>query len=231
VCGNGQVESKVSKFSNLKSHLRRWGWLPTAYWVILRVASDYLGLHAFVIRIRLVTVDADNPCDLPDLEFRAVDSEEFMKWVDDSALELDAAFARAALERGDRVFGAFDGSLLVAYVWRSVVAAPHTDDLWVRVERPYCYAYKSYTRPAFRGNHVAPALILFSDQEMLKLGYTYRAAYVALANFPSLKLVGHLSSQHIGYAGFIHWFGRYFTFRSKSVEDIGFEFFERGSNA
>ena len=225
----GQVESNMSNFSKLKLHLRRWGWLRTAYFLILRVTSDFLGLHIFAVRTRLATIEVDDPCEMADLEFRRLDNEELVKWADDAGLELGADFLCAARERDNIAFGALDESLLIGYVWRSTTSVPHTDDIWVRVERPYCYTYNSYTRPAYRGNHVAPALILFSDQEMLKLGYTHRAAYVALTNFSSLRLVGHMDSQHIGYAGYLHWFGRHFPFRSRSVKAIGFEFFEPGS--
>ncbi len=62
-------------------------------------------------------------------------------------LDLDANFLRAADERGDIAFAVFDKSLLISYLWGSVTSAPHTDELWVRVERPYWYSYKSFTRP------------------------------------------------------------------------------------
>lgn len=215
----------MSNLNKLKSHLRRWGWLRTAYLLAMRAAARFFGIHVFVVRTKSAAVEVGDPGELGDLEFRRLDIEELMALVDKAELELDSDFLRAARERGDMAFGALDKSLLTAYTWRSVTSTPYTDDVWVRVERPYAYSYKSYTRPAYRGRQIAPALVLYADQEMLKLGYTDRAAYVEVTNFASLKLGVHMGSHPIGHIGFLNWFGRYFFFRSKAVADIGFEFF------
>jgi hypothetical protein len=194
----------------------------------MRIASRFLGLHVFVVRTKLATVEVDDPCEMTGLEYRRLDTESLMKWVDDPELDLDADFLSAASERGDIAFGVLADSVLIAYVWRSVKSAPHTGDLWVRVGRPYGYSYKSYTRPTYRGNHIVPALILYSDQEMLKLGYTHRAGFIAVTNYASLELGKHMGSDSIGYIGFLKWFGRYFFYRSRLVAEIGFEFFQVG---
>ena len=216
----------MSKLNKLKSHLRRWGWLRTVYLMVMRFASHFLGLHVFVVRTKLPNIEVNNPCELADLEFRRLHAKKLTKWSDDLELDLDADFLRAADERSDIAFGVYDKSLLISYVWGSVSAAPHTDDLWGRVERPHWYSYKSFTRPAYRGNHIVPALIIFSEQEMLKLGYSHRAGYIAVTNFKSLEIGKYMGSYVIGYIGYLKWFGRYFFFRSKRVAEIGFEFFE-----
>ena len=196
------------------------------YRLIMRGAGDYLGIHVFVIRTRFTTPETPHPCDLPAIEYRLIDSDTLIQASDDPALDLDREFIQAALERGDLAFGAFDKSLLVSYVWRSTASAPDTDDLWVRVDRPYCYSYKSYTRRDYRGNHIVPALILYSDREMLKFDYTHRAGFIEITNFASLALGNRMDSRLIGHAGYLKWFGRHFTFRTRAVAEIGFEFFE-----
>ena len=196
------------------------------YHLIMRGAGDYLGIHVVVVRTRFTTAKTANPCDLPKIEYRLIDSDELIRAIDGPELDLDQDFVRAARERGDLGFGAFDKSKLVSYVWRSTTSAPHTDRLSVRVERPYCYSYKSFTRMDYRGNHIAPALILYSDQGMLKLGYTHRVGFIAATNFASLAIGARMESRVIGHAGYLQWFGRYFFFRSKQVADIGFEFFK-----
>ena len=217
----------MSKLNKLNSHLRRWGWLRTAFFLIMRIASDFLGLHVFMVRTRsIVEKEISNPCKLPDIELRHIEEDELLTFVDDAELSQDRETVHAAIERGDIVFGAFDGANLVAYAWRSTTSAPYTDDVWVRVAHPYSYSYKSYTRQEFRGQHLVPALILFSDEEMLKKGYTHRAAYVGITNYPSLAMGKQLDSQPIGHIVVLKWFGRHFFFRSKRVADIGFEFFE-----
>ena len=226
ISGNQSGYSRMSKLNKLKLHLQRWGWLRTAYLLAMRAAAKFIGLHIFVVRTKSAALDVDVPGELGDLEFRRLDIEELMALVDKAEVELDSDFLQAAHERSDMAFGAFDKSLLTAYTWRSVKTTPCTEGVWVRVERPYAYSYKSFTRPAYRGMHIAPALVLYADKEMLKLGYTDRAAYVEVTNFASLKLGAHMGSHPIGHIGFLNWFGRYFFFRSKRVADIGFEFFK-----
>jgi len=192
----------------------------------MRGAGAYLGIHVILVRTRFTTEDVSNPCDLPEIEFQQIDSDTLSRAINDPELDVDQEFVQAAIYRGDLGFGAFDRSQLVAYVWRSTTSAPHTDDLWVRFERPYCYAYKSYTRTDYRGNHIVPALILYSDEEMLKKAYTHRVGFFAVTNFASLAMGDRMGSRTIGYAVYLHWFGRYFFFQSRQVANIGFEFFE-----
>ena len=220
------MTAMTSKGSRLKAFARRWGWPRAICHLIMRGAGNYLGIHVFVDRTRFTTAETPNSCDLPDIEYRLIDSNTLIQASDDPSLELDREFVHAALERGDLGFGAFDKSRLVAYAWRSTSCAPDTDDSWVRVGRPYCYSYKSFTLTDYRGNRIVPALILYSDQEMLKLGYTHRVGIAAVTNFASRAIGAHMDSRVIGHAGYLKWFGRHFTYRSKAVAEIGFEFFE-----
>ena len=220
----------MTKRDKLKAHLQRYGFFRTAFWLLMRGASSFLGFNLFVVRTSLTPKTLDNPCRLANLDYRRLDTDEALRWTEDTELELDPEISRSALERGDILFGAFDGSRLISYIWRSVSCAPHSDEVWVRVARPYCYSYKSFARPDYRGQRIVPALILYSDQEMLKDGYTHRAGYVDVSNFASLAMAGPMGSEHIGHAGFLHWFGRCFSFRTKPVRDIGFEFFGRRSD-
>ena len=65
--------------------------------------------------------------------------------------QLCKRFVEAAMSRGDICLAAFHGGQLLSFVWRSFTTAPHCDGVWVRVERPYWYTYKTFTRPDFRG--------------------------------------------------------------------------------
>ena len=196
----------------------------------MRAAGRYLGIHVFAARARYTSTEISIPNKLPEIEFRQIESDALVSLTEDPELDLDRKFVQAALQRGDLAFGAFDSSLLVAYVWRSMTSAPHTDELWVRVDLPYCYSYKSFSRKGYRGNHIVPTLILYSDREMLNLEYTYRIGFIAVTNFASLAMGDHMDTRTIGYVGYFEWFGRYFPFRTKLVADIGAEFFEPGSS-
>ena len=217
----------MSKLGKLQSHLRRWGWLRTGCMLVMR-AVNAMGLHVFVIRTRHVDRTVDNPCDLPTVEFRQPSIEELMELAQDASLDIDEKYLEAARDRGDMAFCAFDGPSLIAYTWRSLTIAPHTGKLWVRVAKPYCYSYKSFARPEYRGHHLVVGLILYSDEEMLNHGYTHRAGFVSVTNFPSLAMRKRLFSSNVGYAGYLEWFGRYFTFRTRRMKEIGFEFFVPG---
>lgn len=219
------MDTTASKFSILKANVKRYGWMRTVYKIIIWVADRYLGVHVYLVRIRPMDRDPLAPCALPDIAFRRISSDELMKLSDDSRLGLGRDFIQAAIERGDLAFGGFDGSRLVTYVWRSSTSAPHKGGVWVRVNRPYNYAYKSYTRPSRRGHHLAPAIMLFSDAHMFRQGYTHRAGFVSPSNFSNLAAGKHMESETIGYAGYFDWFGRCLPFATKAVKGIGFEFF------
>ena len=217
----------MSKLDKLKSHARRWGWWRTAYWLVMRTASKYLGLEVFVLRTRAIPERGNsNQCELPGVTFRQANDEELLKSAIDTALQLDDEFVRAAMDRGDLAYGAFREAELIAYVWRSTDSAPHYDDSWIRVARPYSYSYNSFARPDFRGQHLVPALILYADHEMMTKGYTHRVGIIDVTNFPSLSMGKHLDGHTIGHVGFLKWFGGYRFFRSGPAVDVGFQFFQ-----
>jgi len=191
----------------------------------MRAAADYLGIHACVVRIRKATESPELPCKLPAIKFRKVETDKLLEASDDSANDLDHEFVAEAIERGDVAFGAFDGDNLVAYTWRTVTRAPHTEKLWIRTQQPFSYAYKSFTRHSHRGQRIIPSLINFSDSEMLKLGFTHRVGLVAVTNFSSLQVGRHIGARVIGYVVFASYFGRCFSFRSREVVKIGFDLF------
>ena len=193
----------------------------------MRIATDYLGIHVCVVRTCKALADPKLPCKLPEIEIRKIEHSELVKASEDLSIDLESDFIAEALDRGDIGFGAFDDGVLVAYTWRTRTFAPHTDKVWIKVERPYSYCYKSFTRPAYRGQRLLPSLILHSDAEMLKLGFTHRAGFVAVTNFASLEVGKHMGAEAIGHAAFVLLFGRCLSIRSKAVKKIGFEFFVR----
>jgi len=218
----------TSTIEDIREHATRWGWLRTIYHIIMRSAADYLGIHVCAVRTRAATEDPLLPCTLPSVVIRQIETGELFAASADPENEMDRDFVEEAVDRGDIAFGAFDKGRLIAYNWRTVSCAPHTDKLWVRVEPPYSYAYKSFTRPDYRGQRLLPSLILFGDAEMLKQGCTHRAGFIAITNFSSLKVGKHIDSKIIGYGAFAGYFGRCFSIRSKPVAEIGFEFFVPG---
>lgn len=158
--------------------------------------------------------------------FRQVPTDAILEACKNPELNLSRMFLDDAIERGDQLFGAFDHDHLVSYLWRTKTAAPHTRRLGVSVEPPYCYAYNSFTLPAYRGKRISPAVHLFSDKVMAQQGFTHRTGFVLVTNLASIAMGKRMGSQPIGYAGYYTCCGRFHHFRTKAVRDIGFRFFE-----
>jgi len=215
----------MNRLDRLKSNASRWGWPRALYNVVITIAARYLGIHLYIVRVREFPEEPTYPATNPDLVIRKVEESELPELCKDPELGIDRDFAEKAVLRGDMVFGAFDGPRLVSYIWRAVESAPDMDDIWVRVNKPYNYSYKSYTRPDYRGQRIGPVVHLFSDNEMRKLGYKYRAGFVSVSNYASLRMGKHMGSVAIGKAGYAVLFGRLFAVRTKAVKAIGFEFF------
>jgi hypothetical protein len=215
----------TTKLGRLKAHLDRWGVMRTLYNLIMIGAGRILGINVFVVRHREMEEEPDYPSTLPGLDIRVMTTQELREAAKEAELGLSSEFVEAAIDRGDLAIAAFDGDVLAAYVWRSQTSAPHTDTVWVRVKKPCSYSYNSFTRPGYRGKHISPVIHLSSDTEMIKLGYKYRAGFVAVTNFASLAAGKSMGTQVIGHIAYVEWFGRLFLFRAKAIKEIGFEFF------
>jgi len=209
----------------LRTDIERFGWLPSLFARVMRRLQKRLGVHVCRVRIRTLVADPPRP-DLPaGIDLRVLSRDDLLRAIEDDTLSLSRGFVEAALERGDVAFGALDGDQLVSYMWRTLTAAPHVDGLWVRVDRPYCYGYKGFTHPGYRGLHLNPAISLFSDAHFLALGYTHNIGFIDVHNLSSLATRKYKGNVAIGYAGYVKWFGRCFTYRTPSVRRTGFEFF------
>jgi hypothetical protein len=214
----------VEKF---RLEVRRWGLTRTIFSHIMRRVSRYLGIHVYVVRGTEMKAEPKYPLIPSNISLRVIPADEVPEVTENPALMLGREFVQGALNRGDLLIGAFDGPRLVSYVWRTFTAAPHTDKLMVMVNKPYCYAYNSFTLPDYRGQRIAPAVHILSDVEMFKRGYSDRAGFVDIANSASLAMGKHMGTAAIGYAGYLEWFGRLIPFRTPAIKSIGFKFFER----
>ena len=218
-----------TKISHLNADVTRFGWYRSLVHRFFVLAARYLGIHVHVVRIKEMVDEPEYPSQLTGITYRVIENDELREVSADPELVLSRDFVNAAIERGDTAFGAFDGSRMVSYVWRSESEAPHEKSIWVRVRSPYCYAYKSYTRPSHRGQHISPGVHLSSDIGMLKRGYTFRVGFVEISNWASLAMGKHMGAQIIGKAGYLLWFGKCIPFRTREVKAVGFEFFDRDS--
>ena len=213
-------------FDRLRVDAERWGWARSFYMRVMRYVRTYLGLHIFLIRTRPLVEDRPDPPVLPPgVALRILGRDELFAATKDPELGISDDFVCAALGRGDTAFGAIEGDAVVAYTWRARNAAPLGDGLWVKVDRPYRYGYKAFTRPSHRGLRLSPAISLFSDADGLKSGYTHSIAYIETSNWATLAAGKRKGYSAIGLAGYLKWFRLCVAFRTPAVRKVGLEFF------
>jgi hypothetical protein len=224
--GSTLSDEIVMKLQRLRAEIKRWGWVRVLFRRLMWLLGKYPGLHIYRVNKRPLDGHAGTP-DLPDgITLAIVPPGKLLDAAADPALEMEPDFVRAALARGDLAFGAFDGDRLIAYVWRTFTAAPHEEDLWVRVDPPCHYAYNAFTLPPYRGKRIHIALSLLCDKYFIELGYTAEVGFSEISNYPSIAAGEFLGRRRVGFAGYVKCFGRYISFRTPGVKKLGFEFFE-----
>lgn len=148
---------------------------------------------------------------------------------DENPDQLSPAFVSDALERGDFCVAAFDGPRMVAWTWASVDTAPHGDGVWVKVQPPYEYGYKSFTNPEYRRRRIIGRISLLRDRIAADIGCTQNVGFIETHNFVSVKSNQRLGSRLVGYAGYFRVFGRVFPFRTPGVVKHTFRFYPRAN--
>ncbi len=212
----------------LRIDVERFGWPASIFMRLMRRLQMHLGIHVYRVRIRPLRSDHPSQNLPPEFSLAIVDRDALLRASEDPVLLMTREFVEAALAREDVVFGAFAGDRLVAYNWRTLTAAPHTDGLWVRVKKPYRYGYKGFTHPDYRGQRLNMAISFYSDAYFLARGYTNDIGLIDVYNMSSLATAKYKGNEAIGYAGYLKWFGRCLTYRTSRVKRTGFEFFDPG---
>ncbi|MEZ4295220.1 MAG: hypothetical protein R3B70_09615 [Polyangiaceae bacterium] len=136
--------------------------------------------------------------------------------------DMDAAFVKAALARGDRCFGAADGELLASYGWYSTRPTPVTDDLLLRFDGAYAYMYKGYTLPEYRGKRLHGIGMARAMAAHVAEGKRGLVSYVAATNFASLRSCHRLGYRDLGWILAVRVGGRIVTRASRSCQAFGF---------
>jgi hypothetical protein len=221
----------AAKIARLRADARRWGWTRALLARLAGLLRDYGGVHFYRVNLRPLDKRPPVPDLPPGIRVCLVPAETLLRAVEDPELDLDGGFVRAALSRGDLCFGALEGQRLVSYAWRSLGAAPAPDGMWVRVAPPNHYAHKAFTLPAWRGRRLHIAVSLASDEHFRAQGHGAEVGCNEITNYPISAAADYLGRNRIGYAGYLKWFGRRVPFRTRSLEKIGFEFFEPPEHA
>jgi len=145
-------------------------------------------------------------------------------------LIISKEFVRAARERGDRCFAAFDNNEMVAYTWRTETWAPGEGDIKVSVVPPYVYGYKAVTRQSHRGLRLNAILNLIANDVYRAKGFKYLVSYTSPYNVASLRAMSsRFGYERLGYAFHGEILGSSWLIRTKKVRETGINFSNRAN--
>lgn len=208
--------------SSVRDDVRRWGWTRALYAALMRRLRRWLVLcriHSRPMQDRPTFLEDD-----PALPVRLLSRQDLLRAVEQMPAQLDRGFVEAALARGDVCAGAYDGDRLVSFVWRSFSMAPHEPGLWVEVQKPFRYGYKAYTHPDYRGRHLVSRIAVHTDRLCLERGFTHAVGFIETHNYSSITADLRHGNVLVGYAGYLHLFGRWLPFRTPGARRHGFRF-------
>jgi GNAT superfamily N-acetyltransferase len=213
-------------FKNVRRDAAHWGWIPTLLARGLDRCQRWLGFHLFRVNVRPLLPQPPEPNPPQDIAVCVLTMEQLLKASADPELDLDPDFIKTTLAQGDLVCGAYDGDRLVAYAWRTSVAAPYYAGLWIKPGHHYHYAYRHYVLPEYRGKRVHTAMLRLADQESVKRGCIAEIDVAPIANLASLGAALSLGRIPIGFAGYMSVFGRIYSFRTRRVKRFGLVIFK-----
>ena len=192
---------------------------------VMHRLERYAGFHLFVIQSRALNPDPPDDCVPDGCSVRVLTQSELIQFSRNPELSLDRESIVKALARGDVCVGYVDHGELVAYLWGGRAATPAEAGLWVRFGDGYSYGYKALTVPSHQGRHLQERLIHVKDRWLTAHGSRYNINHIRTDNFPSIVADRRYGNRPVGYAGYVKWFGRVWTFHSPAVKARGFRFF------
>lgn len=181
-----------------------------------------LGRHAGLRVFRIFTRALGTPDATPAHGCRWLGEHEVLRLCD-TALDLERIKVRAALLRGERCVGAFDGNTLAGYCWFAFSATPHLDGAWLDFPAGLAYTYKSYVLPAYRGRGIAGAMYRFGDAAALERGRRTALICVESHNRASVAAALRSGFSPAGYAAYLDG-ARRFAWLSPAAARLGLRF-------
>jgi GNAT superfamily N-acetyltransferase len=211
--------------SDNASTLQRWGLRKAIWSKLMGWAKPWF----FLCRVNALEIEAYPEVAPPggQLTIRLATREDLLAAAEEYPDQLSASFVEEAMSRGDYCVAAFDQAQMVAWAWASFDLAPHGDGLWVKVEPPYSYGYKWYTKPEYRGRGIILQLTVLRDKIGREAGRTHNIGFVETHNYASWRSTRRLGSHMVGYAGYFKLFGKPYPFRTPGVVKHSFRFVRR----
>lgn len=139
--------------------------------------------------------------------------------------DMDRAFIRSALAKGDRCYGALEGdgddARIAAYGWYSTRPTMVTDGLELRFDADWAYMYKGYTLPAYRGRRLHGLAMARAMRAYVEEGKKGLVSYVDATNEASLKSCRRMGYRDLGHLVAAKIAGRWVTHAAKSCTPFG----------
>ncbi|MEM7097528.1 MAG: hypothetical protein AAF541_04650 [Pseudomonadota bacterium] len=213
----------MSRFEKFQETTTRWGTVRGFWATLMRLLHRWF----FLARVQVIPLDRGQQQEVEDgLDIRVVSDDELRQAALDMPKQLDREFTEAALARGDVCAMTFDGDKLVGFIWASFTNAPHDRDIWVSVESPYAYGYKSFVLEEYRGRRLLSRMAYVRDKACIGRGRVANVGFVETHNYASHRAGIHAGGVDIGFAGYVKLFGKCYPFRTKAVRLTSFCFYQ-----
>jgi hypothetical protein len=201
------------------------GWARTLLARGLARVQAWLGFYLFRVNVRPFPPQSSEPDPPAGVAVCVLQLEQLLEASADPELDLDPGFIQTTLAQGDLVCGAYEDGRLVGYAWRTSVAAPYYQGLWIKAGHRYHYSYRTFVLPSHRGRYIHTAILRLADRESVKRGCVAEVDLSPIANLASLGAGNALGRRQVGWAGYLSLFGSSFSFRTPRVKDIGIVIF------
>ena len=185
----------------------------------------YLGVSVDRVMKRELGGAAQPPGERPGLECRVLNEAEVLDFACDPELELSEARVRDAYAAGNLCLGAIEGGVLLGYTWLAYGDTRLSDGVWVGFGPEFRYSYKTFVRPAHRGQRIVQALHALADSQELRRGCAFALDVVAVNNLPSLAALRRTGSVPVGHAVYARCFGLLLVLRSPGLMRAGIEIY------
>jgi hypothetical protein len=207
-----------------REHINRWGIWHSLYEFLMIRLQRHCGLVFCAVITRPLRTSVPPLAENSGSEYRFLSEQELIKFAKNSELQIKPSVIKAAFAKGDTCTGAINNGRLIAYLWRAYSPTKYTDGLWIDFGPQARYSYDSFTLPQHRGQRVLTTLSLSTDA-LDQRGRKNSIAFIETHNYSSLKNAEFSGNTIVGYAGYWHFFGKYYTFHSIGAKKEGFRFF------
>ncbi len=159
--------------------------------------------------------------DHPALQEDVVRGSDLQHLVDER-VDIPAEFVSKSIARGDWCHLFRDGADIASYTWSTKQTCPVVDNVVMHFSSDYRYTFKSFTVPAYRGQHLLPLALARLLTEAVKEEHKGLVGYVEAHNASSLKSTLRLGYRIFGTCFLIRVLGHAFTLRTPGCRHYGF---------